>query len=356
VKARAVRPIAPGWLIGTTLLIGMMAGPALATGTISGKLTAPSGYPLGLDSSSHVNATDAQFHAFRVSPDATGAYEIDNLDPGTYSLVVVASGLETATVQNLVLKDGQTITQNVTLVDAKPFPIIHSPAPIPLTDDYNSASFQDAPEMDVNQAWQIRSGPLDSWPGPSEVSAKFKLKYSDQALHLAADINFKTPGVNNADRTLMPGSQLWDGNAIEFFFQNDPLDLNRTEYDLDHNWQLDIALADPVKWVMYQRGQDTWPPVTVDSNLLRKVKADNSGELDRLDMPFAVFLQTGANKGAISAPKLGSLGALDITINAADSTADKDSARLKFGLDWAGMSGIWQDPSQLRPIQFVAQP
>jgi len=355
VKGSYLHSIAPGWLIGTTLLIGMVTGPARATGTISGKLTAPAGYALTLDTS-RVNATDDKFHAFRVNPDANGNYTIDSLDPGKYSLVVVAQGLETAIVQNLDLKDGQTITQNVTLQDAKPFSIVHSPAPIPLTDDYNSASFADAPEMDVNQAWQVRSGDPTQWPGPSEVSAKFKLKYSDQALHLAADISFKTPGVNNADRTLMPGSQLWDGNSIEFFFQNDPLDLTRTEYDLDHNWQLDTALADPVKWVMYQRGQDTWPPVTVDSNLLRKVKADNSGELDRLDMPFAIFLQTGANKGPIAAPKLDSFGALDITINAADSTADKDTAKLNFGLDWAGMSDIWENPSQLRPIQFVAQP
>src|SRR6185437_8978034 len=102
-------------------------------------------------------------------------------------------------------------------------------------------------------------------------------------------------------------------------------------------WQLDIILADPVDWIMYQRGQDTRPPLQVGPYLVRKVKADNSGELDRLDMPLAVFLQTGANTGPISAPKLDSLGALDITINAADSTADRTDARLKFGLDWGGL-------------------
>jgi hypothetical protein len=355
VKGSTLRRISPGWLIGMTLLMGALAGPALASGTISGKITAPAGYALTLDTA-RVNATDSMFHAFRVNPDTDGSYTIDSLDPGKYTLVVVAQGLDTMVVNDLNVQDGQTITQNITLQNAKPFSIVYSPKPIPLTDDYNSASFQDAPEMDVNQAWQVRSGDPTQWPGPSEVSAKFKLKYSDQGLHLAADINFKTPGVNNADRTLMPGSQLWDGNSIEFFFQNDPLDLNRTQYDLDHNWQLDTALADPVKWVMYQRGQDTWPPQTVDSNLIRKVKADNSGELDRLDMPWAIFLQTGNNKGPISAPKLGSLGALDITINAADSTADRADARLKFGLDWGGYDSIWQNPSQLRPIQFVAQP
>src|SRR5881227_1729189 len=83
-----------------------------------------------------------------------------------------------------------------------------TPRPIPLMDDINSTSFADAPDIAVNQAWQVRSGDPTQWPGPSEVSARFRLKYSDQALHLAADINFKTPGVNNADRA---GNQFWDG-------------------------------------------------------------------------------------------------------------------------------------------------
>jgi len=352
VKGSTLPPIRLGWRVGTTLLIAMLAGPALAAGTISGKLTAPSGYSLGLDTA-RVNATDDKFHAFRVNPDADGSYTIDNLDPGKYSVVVVAQGLETAIAKDLDVKDGQTVTQDFTLDNAKPFPIIHSPTPIPLTEDYYSPSFQDAPEINVNEAWQVRSGDPTQWPGPGEVSAKFKLKYSDQALHLAADINFKTPGVNNADRA---GNQFWDGNSIEFFWQNDPLDLSRTEYDLDHNWQLDIILADQADWIMYQRGMDTRPPLALAPYLLRKVKADNSGELDRLDMPFAVFLQTGAQKGPISAPKLDSLGALDITINAADTEADRADARLKYGLDWGGFSDIWTNPSQLRPIKFVAQP
>lgn len=237
-KAHALRPITPGWLIGMTLLIGMAVGQARAGGTISGKLTPPTGYPISLEGS-HVNATDNKFHAFRVDADASGAYVIDNLDPGKYSLVVAAKGLETAIARDLDVKEGQTITKDFALQNAKPFPIVHSPTRIALTDDYYSAAFQDAPEIAVNEAWQVRNGSPTEWPGPSEVSARFKLKYSDQALHLAGDINFKTPGVNNADRA---GNQFWDGNSIEFFWQNDPLDLNRTEYDLDHNWQIAVIL------------------------------------------------------------------------------------------------------------------
>jgi len=197
----------------------------------------------------------------------------------------------------------------------------------------------------------LRTGP-DSWEGPSQVSAKFKLKYSDTALHLAADVNFKTPGVNSADRA---GNQLWDGNAIEFFWQNDPLDLNRSEYNLDHNWQLDVTLADPVEWILYQRGQDSKPAGSAASNILRKVRSDKTGELVRWDMPFAVFPQTETNKGAISAPKLDSIGAMDIVINAADSDADPADAKLKEGLSWSGFDDNWSNPSGLRPVAFVAK-
>jgi hypothetical protein len=352
VKRWSLHPTPPGWVVGAALLIGVGAGQALATGTIAGKLTAPSGHPVSLEGS-RVNATDDKFHAFRVDVGADGAYEIPDLDPGKYSLVVVSKGLETVIVRDLDLKDGQTIRKDFALEAAKPFPIVHSAQPIPLTEGYNSPSFQDAPEILVNEAWQVRSGSPTEWPGPSEVSAKFRLKYSDQALHLAGDISFKTPGVNNADRS---GNQFWDGNSIEFFWQNDPLDLNRSEYNLDHNWQLDITLADPVDWIMYQRGQDTRPPLPAGPHLVRQVKADKSGELLRWDMPFAIFLQTGANSGPISAPKLDSLGALDITINAADTEADPTEARLKYGLSWSGFSDIWTNPSMLRPIKFVAQP
>ena len=349
-KRVSFHPTTPGWVIGTALLIGVLAGPALAAGTISGKLTAPAGLSV---EGARVNAADDKFHAFRVNVEEDGTYEITDLEPGTYSLVIVGKGTEPVVLKDLQVKEGETLTKDVTLEAAKPFSIVFSPNPIPLTDDYNSASFADAPPILINEAWQVRSGDPTQWPGPAEVSAKMKLKYSNQALHLAADISFKTPGVNNADRA---GNQFWDGNSIEFFFQNDPLDVNRTEYDLDHNWQLDIILADDADWIMYQRGQDTRPAVKLAGNMLRQVKADNTGELVRLDMPWAVFVRTGASTGPMPAPALDSLGALDITINAADTEADRAEAKLKYGLDWAGFSDIWTTPSFLRPIKFVAQP
>jgi hypothetical protein len=72
--------------------------------------------------------------------DASGAYSLD-VDPGTYTLVVVGHGLGPQMVQNLVVKDGDKITKDFTPTDAKPFPVVKSPNAIPLTDDINSASF-----------------------------------------------------------------------------------------------------------------------------------------------------------------------------------------------------------------------
>ncbi len=351
-KRKSLRSTPPAWVVGTALLIGVAAGQVLAAGTISGKLTAPAGYPISLEGS-RVNATDDKFHAFRVDVDADGNYEIGDLEPGKYSVVVVAKGLETVIVRDVEVKDGQAIKKDFTLETAKPFPILYSPRPIRLDEDYNSPAFKDAPEMVLNEAWQVRNGDPTQWPGPSEVSGKLKLMYSDQALHLAGDLTYKTPGVNNADRA---GNQFWDGNAFEFFFQNDALDLTREEYDLDHNWQLDITLADPVDWIMYQRGQDSRPALKAGPYLVRTLKPDKTGEFVRWDLPFAVFVQTGAKKGPITAPKLGSLGALDISVNAADSTADRAEAKLKFSLSWSGFADGWKNPSLLRPIKFVAQP
>jgi hypothetical protein len=353
VRGHSFHPVPWGWLLVSAVLLSVAAGPAAAVGSISGKLTAPEGYALTLEGA-RVNATDDKFHAYRATANEDGTYEITDLAPGKYSVVVVGRGLETAIVRDVEVKDDQAVTKDFTLETAKPFPIVYSPKPIPLTSDYYSADFADAPEMKFDEAWQWRNGngALEAWQGPAEVSAKMKLKYSDQALHLAADINFKTPGVNISDRA---GNQLWNGNSIEFFWQNDPLDLSRGEYDLDHNWQAVVTLADPVDWILYQRGQDTRPNQKVAGNILRKVRDDKTGELVRWDMPFSIFLQTGAKTGAVTAPALESLGALDIVINAADPDQPAEEAPLKSALSWSGFGDNWTNPSMLRPVRFTAQ-
>ena len=84
------------WPVGSALLLFALAGPALATGTITGTLKAPTGWSLV---GTWVTASDANYHLFRtMDVAADGAYKIDSVDPGTYTLSVAARGLETAPI------------------------------------------------------------------------------------------------------------------------------------------------------------------------------------------------------------------------------------------------------------------
>jgi hypothetical protein len=236
---------------------------------------------------------------------------------------------------------------------------VKSPNPIPLTDDYYSASFADAPEIRVDEAWQIvlgvGTGTLESW-NPTEVSGKFKLKYSEQALHLAADLTLKNPGAHNWPAS---GAEIWDGNSIDFDLQNDPYDPNRAEYDLDHNWQTVVGLGDTPVWKQFQRGlppENQNPPMgNAKDYVVRKVKADNSGELVRIDFPWSLFQQNESKKGPIPVPADNQLSAIDISIDGADPDLPREEAALKNRLSWSGFFTNWQDPRVLRPVKFCPQ-
>src|SRR5262249_32772375 len=157
--------------------------------------------------------------------DDTGAATVE---PGTYTIVVLAMNQSAPPITNKVLKDGDTLKQDFTLATAAPFPLVKSPAPIPLTDGIESASFQDAPEIVVNGGQNVVIGdPNGAVPwNPSVVSGRFRLKYSAVAIHVAADATFQTPLVNS-----QTGDAIWNGNAFEFDFQNDPYDGTRTTMD-----------------------------------------------------------------------------------------------------------------------------
>src|SRR6266568_930022 len=372
----SLRPIAPGWTIGAILLLGAVAGPAMATGSISGKVTVPASRSVDpLDSSgsevsgsaARVNATNDKFQDFRTTVGADGTYKLDGLDPGTYTVVVVGEGAQTIIKPGVTVTDGKDTSMDVTLVEAQPFSIVKAAGgtPIPLTDDYNSASFADAPEIDLNQAWQLENElnaniPLTVWGGPQEMSGKFKFKYSTAAIHLAADINYKTPGVNNWPDN--GGQEIWDGNHIDFFFQNDAYDPKRTDFDSDHDWQVAVRLTDTPAFKIFQNGtppSDQDPPsqnATIQNYVLRKVKADKSGELDRFDFPWAMFGQHGNKTGAISAPADNTLSAMDISIGEADPAMAAADAHIKLRMSWSGFFEGWHHPNLLVPIKFTPQP
>src|SRR5260370_6644147 len=98
-KGSCLGRMAVRWPLGSTLLIFTLASQALATGTITGTLKAPTGWALD---GTWITAYDANNHLFRTMDIATdGTYKIDSVDPGTYTLAVATRGLEIAPIQNL---------------------------------------------------------------------------------------------------------------------------------------------------------------------------------------------------------------------------------------------------------------
>jgi hypothetical protein len=372
----SLRSAGPGWIVGSLLLIGAVAGQARATGSISGKLTAPASRsvsPVDADgnevsgSAALVNAMNANYQDFRAIANADGTYKLDGLDAGTYTVVVVGNGMDPIVQKNVTVTDGKDTTQNFTLAEAQPFKILKSPGgkPIPLTDDINSASFANAPDINLDEAWQIRtdlggSGTLLNWK-PNVVSARVRMMYSAAALHLAADVNFKTPGVNNWPDN--GGAEIWDGNHFDLFFQNDAYDPKRTDYNTDHNWQVVVRLTDTPVFKIFVNGAppDGQDPDSLPQNkdiktyALRVVKPKKDGELDRIDYPWALFQQNGSGKGPITAPADNTFGALDLSIGDADPDQAAADAHIKQRLSWSGFFEGWRHPNQLRPVVFTPQ-
>jgi len=376
VKLLSLRSTAPGWAASAAVLLAACTGQALAAGSISGKLTVPTSRsvaPLDSDgnevsgSAVRVNAVNDKFQNFRASANADGTYKLEGLDPGKYTVVVVGNGMETIVQKDVVVTDNQDQKLNFTLTEAQPFKILKTPGgnPIPLTDDINSASFANAPDINLNEAWQIQTdlggtGTLLNWKA-NEVSGRFRMMYSNTALHLASDINFKTPGVNNWPDN--GGAEIWDGNHIDFFFQNDAYDPKRTGYEGDHNWQVVVRLTDTPAFKVFLNGAppDGQDPDSLAENkeiskyVRRVVKPNKDGELDRIDFPWTLFHQNESGKGPITGPADNGFGALDLSVGAADPDQAPDEAHIKNRLSWSGFFEGWRHPNQLRPVQFTPQ-
>src|SRR5262249_3377362 len=129
---------------------------------------------------------------FTANPsDTDGTYSIDPVTNGTYKVAAVAAGFTAPAGTNLVISDAHpAATEDFALVVPTPFPIKKSPDPIPLTDGIDSASFQDATEIDLNSGENIGVGDRTTWGGPNTVSGRFKIKYSSLGIHVAADVTY----------------------------------------------------------------------------------------------------------------------------------------------------------------------
>jgi hypothetical protein len=341
----------PRWPVATVFLVGALTAQALAVGTIKGKLTGPSGIPL---EAARITATDANYKSFRGEASDDGTYSVE-VDPGTYEVVVVGKGLESQVVKNVVVADNAEVEQNFPLEAAKPFCIIKADRPIPLTDDINSPSFADAPDIRVDGGHNVGEGYAsinDDWKGPSTAGGRFRVKWSEQAIHLAADLSFAQPGVNFGAE----GEQ-WKGNAIEFDFQDDAYDVNRDAYDTNHNWQLIVGIHAAPKWWLYGALQQAPEIDGVKANIADHllIKDRNGGNLVRLDIPWKILLRED-KKTAVEPPKEGAVGALDLVIDNSGTDTTADAATRQFQLSWSGFNTGWQEPRVLKPVQFCPKP
>jgi hypothetical protein len=174
-----------GMLLGSALLVVTTSAPAFAQTQVGGTITGPTGANL---QGTVVTATDAGNRVFRGTVGADGKFSIP-LDPGTYTITVNSPGLGQQVFQNVAVTEGQTVTQDVTLAAATPFCIVKAAAPIPLTEGIDSAAFASAPEIRINTGANIVEG-FDQVANFRAATAggRVKMMYSDQGLHIAADL------------------------------------------------------------------------------------------------------------------------------------------------------------------------
>jgi len=349
------------WSVASALLVFALTGQAMAA-KISGTVKVPEGRATA---GSFVIATSDKFAVYRVEVAEDGTFAIDNAAPGTYTLSVIGPGMNAPDVKDVQVAEGKDVTQNFELKTAEPFCIVKSPNPIPLDQDIDSAAFADAPEILINGGKNVGVGlnaddPL-AWAndgGLNIVNGRFKVKYSTAGLHIAADVNFKTPLVNN-----QVNDNLWNGNALEFDFQNDPYDPERTDKNKEHNWQVAVGLGPNADWwehnVYNMRPRIAGQEVSIGKYITRvpkEVKDGVGGEKFRLDLPWGIFLQNDESGPAISMPEDNALGAMDIVLDASDPTAERSEAVRKYQVQWSGFGNSHWNASSNVPVKFCPQP
>jgi len=346
------------WSVGSAFLVAALAGQALAAGgTIKGKITFPSGPVDG----SIVSATNEKFQVYRADVGDDGTYTLENVEPGTYTVSAIVPGNSAPDITNASVKDGQTLSQDFTVKAAEPFCIVKSNAVISLDSDIDSPDFADAQQIDINSGRNVAVPTAldspDQWGGPGNVSGRFKIKYSSQAIHIAGEVTFKTPRVNN-----QVDDNLWNGNALEIDIQNDPYDATRTGKDTAHDWQVAVGLGAASDWwehnTVQARPQINGKEEAITNHIKRvQDPNDKSKEKVRIDIPWAILLQGDKTGQPISPPADDALGAFDIALDAADWTqADLSSAVRVFQLSWSGKSNGHWNASSMVPVKFCSKP
>jgi hypothetical protein len=342
-----------GRLIECALLALVASGTAFAQTQVTGTVTGPAGATL---QGAVVTAQDANFKVFRGTVDASGKYTIP-VEPGTYTVTIAGAGFDQQVFQNVAVTQDKSTTQDITLAAAKPVCIVKAAAPIPLTEGIDSAAFQNAQEIQINSGANIVEGfdQVANWRGPATVGGRAKLMYSDQGLHLAADITFAKPNTNFGS-----DAELWKGNSIELLFQNDPYAADRSAVDPMHNFRLVVGLGEQPRW-RFGNTLDQAPQVSgTAANIAEYVavtnRSDNMGNLVRVNIPWSMFVTGGANPAAITPPKDNDLAAMDIIINNTTPDATADAPGRQFSLARSSLQGSTTNPRALLPVQFCPTP
>jgi hypothetical protein len=342
------------WLIGSALLAILASGSAFAQTQVTGTVTGPAGVNV---QGTVVTATDANNKVFRGTVDASGKFTFP-LEPGTYTIAVSSPGQGQQVFQNVAVTEGQTVTQDVTLAAAKPFCIVKAAAPIPLTEGIDSAAFANAPEILINSGANIVEGfeGVANWRGPTTAGGRLKMMYSDQGLHIAADLTFAKPNTNFGSDT-----ELWKGNALEIVFQNDPYAADRSAVDPMHNFRVVVGLGEQPR-VRVGNALDQAPSLDgtaaapINELVATTNRSDNAGNQVRVNIPWAVFRTGGDAPAAITPPKDNDLAAMDIIIHSSTADATAEAPNRQFALSWSGLQGSTTNPRALIPVQFCPAP
>src|SRR5207244_662758 len=156
----------------------------------------------------------------------------------------------------------------------------------------------------VDSGTNVSVGDLLAWGmqgGPNVVSGQFRVKYSSYGFHIAGDVTFKTPLLNN-----FTGADTWQGNCLEFSFLNAPYDPNLTDVGPTNRWKLDVSLGAQTEWwegINYMG----YPKDSITPNIRRNPKDATKGpggELIRLDIPWTVFAQGTDQGGDVNGPPI----------------------------------------------------
>jgi hypothetical protein len=335
-------------VLASALFLALLtAGAALAAnGTINGTVKDTAGAAL---SGAWVSAYDASNLTYNATAGDDGTYSIE-APAGTYTITALARGHDLATLSGVQLAADQTLNkQDLQLKAATPFAVRKAAAPIALEKGIDSDTFADAPEIRIDQPYQVTVGLSDpnSWPGPSALSGRFRVKYDATALYIAGDVTWANPHINSHT-----DGSVWQGDAIEFYIQNDPFDPNRTSYDNDHNWQLIVGDGPNPAWWLFG-GIQARPKSNLGENFVETDKPNNKGILFRLNVPWSILLKEDGTP--ISAPADESLGAFGIAINSVDISSDVTETTRQFQMNWPMSNSNWTDPSGLQPVVFTAK-